>query len=221
MELIFREKHQQTDDIWTFTFEPREPVSWLAGQSLRLEIPGPYGQIEHRFSISSMPSTYHIAVTTRLSGSDYKDSLASLQPGNTVFGYEIRGDTIWHDTETPHIYVAAGVGVVPFHAIIGEQSARGLTTPTTLLYSSREQPALFEYDLKKWRTAIPGLDVRFYRERVTARQILNLPGARERRIYISGPSKMVSALSTDLVAAGISPAQITQDLFTGRLSLDG
>lgn len=221
MELIFREKHHQTGDIWTFTFEPREPVTWLAGQSLRLEIPGPYGNIEHRFSISSPPSTHHIAITTRLSGSDYKESLGSLRPDDIAYGFEIRGDTIWHDADLPHIYVAAGVGIVPFYTIAGERIANSQPIAATLLYSSRETPALFAADLTKWAQANTGFTLQLSTERITAKQITALTNANERRIYISGPSKMVSALSTDLIAAGISPALIAQDLFTGQLSLDG
>jgi NAD(P)H-flavin reductase len=52
---------------------------WTAGQSIKLEVPGPYGPLEHRFSISSAPHEGIVAITTRLSGSSYKNSLAALR----------------------------------------------------------------------------------------------------------------------------------------------
>jgi len=221
MDLIFREKHHETANIWTFVFEPQEPLSWIAGQSIRLEIPGPYGQIEHRFSISSAPSTRHIAITTRLSGSDYKDSLDALKPEDVVQGFYIKGDVVWWESNLPHILIAAGIGVVPFNAMLAEHLAQNKPMPATLLYSSRDEPVLFKTGLEQITKQHPEFSASFFTERVAAKQILEQPDVKRRTIYISGPSKMVSTLSTDLIAAGIPPAHIIQDLFTGRLSEDG
>jgi ferredoxin-NADP reductase len=221
MDLLFREKHHETATIWTFVFEPQEPLSWVAGQSIRLEIPGPYGTIEHRFSISSAPSTRHIAITTRLSGSDYKDSLDALQPGDIVQGFHIKGECIWYEHAQPHIFVAAGIGLVPFNAMIVERIAHNQSVPATFLCSGRDEPALFKHGLENIAAAHSELSVSFQQQRIHTQQILSLPDAAHRTIYISGPSKMVDALSADLIAAGIPPAHIIRDLFTGRLALDG
>jgi ferredoxin-NADP reductase len=221
MDLIFREKHHETGNIWTFAFEPQEPLSWIAGQSIRLEIPGPYGQIEHRFSISSAPTTRHIAITTRLSGSDYKDSLDALKPGDAVQGFYIKGDVVWHEKTLPHILIAAGIGVVPFNAMLADRLSRGRDIPATLLCSSRDEPVLFKNGLEQIAKQHPEFLALFFTERITPKQILEQPDVQNRTIYVSGPSKMVSALSADLIAAGIPPAHIIQDLFTGRLSEDG
>lgn len=221
MDLVFREKHHETATIWTFVFEPQEPLTWLAGQSIRLEIPGPYGTIEHRFSISSAPITRHIAITTRLSGSDYKDSLDALQPGDIAQGFYIKGDTVWRESTLPHIFVAAGVGIVPCNAMIVDRLSQNQAITADLFYSSRDEPALFADGLKKIAAERPELRVAIQQERIRAQQILPLPNASDRIIYISGPSKMVDALSADLIAAGIPPAHINRDMFTGRLSEDG
>lgn len=197
------------------------PILWTAGQSIRLEIPGPYGTIEHRFSISSAPSTRHIAITTRLSGSDYKDSLNTLQPGDIAQGFHIKGECVWYEHTQPHIFIAAGIGLVPFNAMLVERITHNQSIPATLLCSSHDEPALFAYDLQKMTTEHAELSVIFQRNRIQAQQILALPNIANRTIYISGPSKMVDALSADLVAVGISPTHIIQDLFTGRLSEDG
>jgi ferredoxin-NADP reductase len=221
MRLILRDKHEETSDVWTFVFEPQEQISWTAGQSIRLEIPGPYGPIEHRFSISTAPSTHHIGITTRLSGSDYKDSLNALRIGDRAQGFDIRSDISWRDSHVDHIFIAAGIGIVPFNAIIAERLAQKLPLSATLLYSSRDTPVVFKAQLEQVAAAHPEFVAHFARTRITAAQVLALPHAHERLVYIAGPNKMVSDMSADLIAAGIAPAQIIQDRFTGRLSEDG
>src|SRR4051812_31124969 len=71
MHLLFESAHNVTGDVTTFTFRPEAPLMWTAGQSIKLEVPGPYGPLEHRFSISSAPHEGIVAITTRLSGSSY------------------------------------------------------------------------------------------------------------------------------------------------------
>ena len=220
MQARFTTKKQHNYSVWSFSFTPAGPFAWQAGQSLRLEIAGPYGPLEHRFSIASPPSSGLVTVTTRLSGSDYKDSLAELQPGDTVQLQGLEGNFIWHDRILPHIFVAAGIGITPFHAIIAERHTRGEPTPATLIYSSHDEPAVYAEQLQSWANNAE-LTVLLQKARVTAQQILELPHATERLVYISGPSKMVGTLYADLIAAGIAPANILQDHFTGRLSEGG
>ena len=222
MRLHFTGKAQVSGDIWSFSFQPEDGFTWIAGQSLRVEIAGPYGPLEHRFSISSPPSSGLVTITTRLSDSDYKESLANIRPGDTAQGYGLEGDFIWRNTTQPHIFVAAGIGVTPLRAMLAERILQQQPLAATLLYATREQPVPFSNDLASWQTADPQFDVHIFTDtRITTTDILALPACRERLIYVSGPSKMVDAFSTDLLAAGIPPAHILRDQFTGRLPLDG
>lgn len=222
MRLHFIGKKQESGDIWSFSFMPNTPLAWVAGQSLRLEIAGPYGPLEHRFSIASAPSSGTVTVTTRLTGSDYKESLAALQPGDAAEAHGLEGDFVWREHDAPHIFVAAGIGITPLRAIIAERMAQGLAVRATLLYSSRDEPMVYAHELKQWHRHDAELAVHFLQnQRISTADILAQPQARERLIYISGPSKMVDALGTDLLAAGIPPAHMLRDQFTGRLSEDG
>jgi len=221
MQALLTQKKQHSQNVWSFSFAPTEPLVWQAGQSVRLEIPGPYGPLEHRFSIASAPSSRIVTITTRLSDSDYKKSLAHLQLGNTVDLQGLEGNFVWRKSELPHIFVAAGVGITPFHAIITERFMQGDRVNATLLYSSRDEPILYDETLRNLANTTAKLLVQFYTTRITAEQILTLPQVQDRFIYISGPSKMVGTLGADLIAAGIAPAHVLRDQFTGRLSLDG
>lgn len=220
MQARFTTKKQLNNNVWSFNFAPDATFAWQAGQSLRLEIAGPYGPLEHRFSIASPPSSGIVTVTTRLSDSDYKESLAELQPDATVQLQGLEGNFIWHNHPLPHIFVAAGIGITPFHAIIAERRMHREPTPATLLYSSRDEPAVYAEQLQSWADGAE-LTMQLQKTRITAQQILELPHASQRLIYISGPSKMVGTLYADLIAAGIAPANILQDHFTGRLNEDG
>lgn len=221
MRAHFTGKKQQSGEVWSFYFAPVEPYRWQAGQSVRLEIPGPYGPLEHRFSIASAPASGEVAITTRLSDSDYKQSLANLRPDDTAMLHGLEGDFVWRGSELPHIFVAAGIGITPFHAIIAERIAQGKDVRATLLYSSRDEPVVYGETLENWSAKDTTLTLHSQRERITTANILDQPHAKNRLIYLSGPSKMAGALYADLVAAGIPPAQILQDLFTGQLPLDG
>ena len=219
MKALFTKKYHQTADVWSFDFASAEPISWQAGQSVRLEIPGDYGPIEHRFSIAAAPSMGIITITTRLSGSDYKESLAALTQGSEVQLYAIEGNFTWHNVAKPLIFVAAGIGITPIFAMLAEQAAQKLPLTATLLYYGRDNPPLYKNQLAAWRQN--GLAVQWCAQRITAADITSLASVQERLIYLSGPSKMVDALYADLIAAGIPPANILRDQFTGRLSLDG
>lgn len=221
MKARFTGKKQQSDDVWSFRFAPVEAFAWQAGQSVRLEIAGPYGPLEHRFSIASPPSSREVVITTRLSDSDYKESLANMPLGSEVDLQGLEGSFVWRDAELPHIFVAAGIGITPFHAIIAERIAQNLDVPATLLYSSRDEPVVYGEQIEQWYKNSPALRRALQKDRITATQVLALPQAHGRLIYISGPSKMVGALYADLVAAGITPAQVLQDHFTGRVNEDG
>lgn len=221
MKLTFTAKHQETPGIWSFIFLPSEPLAWIAGQSLRLEVPGPYGPLEHRFTIASAPSSGHIMVTTRLSDSDYKESLAALQPGTPVNAYAVEGDFIWHDHKQPPVFVAAGIGITPVHAIVTERASRGQRLDAHVIYGSTHNPPLFYTTFAALAAQHAGLTLQLHPRRITATDVLTVPQAAARLIYISGPSKMVDTLRADLIAAGIPAPHIVRDQFTGHLPLDG
>lgn len=217
MKLAFTRKKHEVGDVWSYTFIPMEPLAWAAGQSLRLEVMGPYGPIEHRFSIFSAPATGEVTITTRHSGSPYKQALAALQPGDHADAYGVEGDFIWFDTPGPHVFVAGGIGITPFIAMLSERTHKKLPIPAHLIYANRDDTVACKQLLDSWAALHPEFSVSYkIGERATAQDI-QLDGG---LIYISGPSAMVTGLSADIIAAGIDPSLIKGDLFTGRLPQD-
>ncbi len=213
MKLIFEGSEPQTDTIKSFTFRPETPVTWMAGQSIKLQVNGPYGPVEHRFSIASPPYTGKITITTRLSGSDYKESLLSLTPGEEAEGTDISGDFIWRDDPIPPIFVAVGIGITPFHAMLMQRWYDNLPLNAQLIYGAIKDQAVYQKDLAGLENA--GLLMTYVLDhRITALDIPETDGL----IYISGPSVMVDELANALVMRGVPKEHIVSDWFTGNLT---
>jgi len=211
MKLRFERQQPQQGNATTFIFTATEPTTWLAGQSLRLEVPGFYGPLEHRFTISSAPSENHIAITTRNSGSAYKQSLFSVKPGAVLDAYAIEGNFVWRESLTPHTFIAAGMGITPVRSILKERLNTAQPIPATLLYAASNPT--FKDEITTWAQTIPEFTTYFLHQRITAHDVLATKPAG--LIYITGTSVMVDELSTKLLAVGITENRLVRDWFTG------
>ncbi|HSW81382.1 MAG TPA: FAD-dependent oxidoreductase [Candidatus Saccharimonas sp.] len=214
MKLLFDRREAQTGNATTFIFTPVKPTTWVAGQSIRLEVPGVYEPLEHRFTISSAPSEGHIAITTRNSGSMYKQSLFGLAPGTSLDAYAIEGKFIWQESTSPHLFVAAGMGITPVRSIIKERLNAGLPIAATLLYAAREP--IFKDEIATWAHNVPEFTAHFLSRHITADDVAtaNPQGL----IYITGPSTMVDNISAALIQNGVAENRLVRDWFTGLAS---
>lgn len=210
MKLKFLRKQQDTGDVWSFFFEPAEPLEWRAGQSIRLEIPRKsWGYDERRFTIASAPSEEHIRITTRVSSSEFKQSLADLEVGKSLDGHNIEGNFIWDNSDWPSLFLAAGIGITPFRAMLAEWAGK---EQIKLLYQSRDEPPVFGKELSEWL----GEALRVTSQRLDPDAVMSFcPDWLERQVYVSGPEQMVHDLSRQLLAAGLPAGQLKTDLFTG------
>jgi ferredoxin-NADP reductase len=212
----------QAGNAVSFIFTPREPFSWIAGQSIKIAVPGAYGPIEHRFTISSAPSEKTIAITTRPSSSEYKQVLFNLTPGDVVDGFALEGNFVWRNTSLAPIFIAAGIGITPFHSILKEQVLSGIPLRVTLIYGTSAGHIVFEDELDTWASTNPGFTVNYLvGERVSVPCIMQQADGDTSLFYLSGPSAMVDDLSAALIAHGVLESQLIRDWFIGRLPHDG
>lgn len=217
LKLVHR--RTETADIESFFFEPEAPITWLAGQSLKLEVPTVYGPSEHRFSIASAPSEKHVMVTTRLSGSIYKTGLASLKAGDAVRGGAVEGDFVWQNqSEEPVVLIAAGIGITPFRSILTERHLNQQPTNATLIIGVRGDQPIYHAELNQLQQNNPGLNI-IYRlgERLDIGFVSQHLPTTNGLLYLSGPSAMVDELSLQLAGHGIAPEKIRHDWFAGRI----
>lgn len=218
MEFTFKEKQEQTGGATTFRFTPKEKLDWIAGQSIKIEVEGPLGPLEHRFTISSAPYENEPAITTRLSGSDYKNALADLKPGDLVKAYGLEGDFVWRETKSRHIFVAGGIGVTPYHSIIKQRDNDGLDIPVTVVYGSSDPGIVFKDELDGWAAKHPELQLVYITDRrIDVHDILRATQDAGGLIYISGPEKMVDSFSEALMKEGVPKDLLVHDWFSGKI----
>lgn len=213
MKLQFIDKSPQVDDIWTFRFSPPDETVWLPGQSVRLELPVGYGSEEKRFTICSAPYEGRFDITTRLSGSKFKNSLDSLAPNQAIDAYAIEGDFVFTDGK-PKLLVASGIGITPFVSILRQLVHDNKSSDLTLVYADRCAELLYEKELQTLSQAL-SFDLQLIRGRRLSLADLDPTGGEQ--VYISGPEAMVKQLQTELIASGYPVSDIKTDLFTGRL----
>lgn len=217
MKLRFLDKRRETPTITTFRFVPVTPLTWIAGQSIRLELPAGWGTEERRFTVSSAPYEAVIAITTRVSASEFKLALDALVPGTEVDAYALEGDFVWDRRSVRPVFLAAGIGITPFHAMLKQRFHEGSPMEAALLYAGSGAELLFELALRNWQRGQSALRIEFlHGQRLSAELVAELvPDFVRRTMYLAGPQTMVDALSQELLAQHLPEAQLRRDWFTG------
>lgn len=206
--------YSEAGNIKTFVFEAGD-ATWQPGQYQTYVLP----QIENDkagkrfFTIASAPHEQEIHISTRVSDSEFKQKLNSLQPGDTIEASGIAGDFIW-DSNDQVVLVAAGIGVTPYRSMLLERSINGNPLNATLLYFGRDEDFAFKSELDRLKAEHPELAVHYIvGQPVTVETILAYaPQSTEQTVYMSGPEAMVDSVGDDLTTRGVT---LKQDWFPG------
>lgn len=223
MKVVFDHAETESANIKTFFFKPSRPVSYEAGQFTELTLPG-VGR--HWFTLSSAPEDPLLTITSKIGTppSSFKQTLWALPPGETVTMAQPMGDFILPKDETrPLIFVAAGLGITPFHSIFRHLANVHASRPIRFLYAvSRERDIIFQDAFAKINlhatifVAEPTPAWGGEHGHITADQIINFGRpADDSLIYIAGPEPMVEQLRKDLMTKKIASDQIVGDYFPG------
>jgi ferredoxin-NADP reductase len=219
MQLTLIEKQHLIDNIWIFRFQPSEPLVWTAGQYVRVELPheNPDEEGTKRwFTNSAAPYEGVMQISTRITDSTFKQALSKLDPGDVLHLIENpEGDFVWQESELPIIFVAAGIGVTPYHSILKQRAHDGLPLKATLIYGLRTEEVPFKEELDQWVRQDPNLVIKYViSEPLTAEKLLEAePNLNESLVYVSGPEQMVDQLGEALKAQGLPEAQFKHDGF--------
>lgn len=219
MLLTLQEREHLVDNVWAFRFQPSEPLSWTAGQFIRVELP--HGSPDQEgtkrwFTNSAAPYQGIVQITTRVTDSTFKQALAKLETGDTLAMVEQPdGDFVWQDTASPIIFVASGIGITPFYSMLKQRVHDDLPLDVTLVYGGRTPDVPFKTELDTWAAANPAFVVHYVvGSPLTAESLAQLlPNLNSSLVYISGPEPMVEALGDDLKQHGLADAQLKQDFF--------
>jgi ferredoxin-NADP reductase len=131
------------------------------------------------------------------------------------------------DTAIPLVFVAGGIGITPFHAMLEWMASQSDHRNLKFIYSVRnENEIIFQDTFERagiHATIVVGEPSDAWggeRGRLSAEMILGLTHPTpETLIYMSGPEPLVEALEKDMHAQGIAKQQLVSDFFPGYLGV--
>lgn len=236
--LLFVKKEQRSKDAYTFFFD-RTAVSdfyFLPGQYVRMTLdvlqPDDRGSSRFFSITSSPPDKQYLTVTTRIIQSAFKKTLLELSPGAPVKFFGPVGRFVFDETITkPHIFLAGGIGITPFHSMLFYAAEQNLSIPITLFVSfSTGEDIVFYDELRKVSTDHPNIKVVYTvtkpeasekpwsgeTGRISADLIKKYaPDFMNSLFYISGPPPMVDGMLELVKEMGVSDEQVKKEKFVG------
>lgn len=225
MRLTLVLKKQEAPDVTSFILKPEKDFAWQAGQFLHyaLNHPNPDSRkTERYFTISSAPFEGHAMITTRFAGQDksstFKKALFSMNPGDAIEAEGPEGEFLVDDASLSHVFIAGGIGITPYRAILLDLDNRNLPMNILLLYGNRDQNIVFKKELEDTAARHPDLKIKYFidPQKIDEAAIRSaVPDLTAPLFYVSGPEPMVEALEKMLLGMGIADAKIKRDYFPG------
>lgn len=204
-----------------------EPFRWVAGQSIDLILPD---GTQRAYSLAAAPADgplleLHIA---RVPNGQASGALFALGGAGALLTLEgPLGGFVPPDPHgpAPLLLVAGGTGYAPLRALLRALIAEGWTRPTRLYFGVRRAADLYaDAELRALEERYPQLnyipvceeactltDVR--RGLVTAALLNEESDVTDADVYAAGPSPMVAALRTALLARGLLSERFYADAF--------
>jgi len=215
LELVFESHQKETTDIHTFSFKPRGEINWEAGQYIEYRLG--FGLKKH-FTIANAPYEKIVKITTRIpeKPSKFKEKLLALKSGEIIVAKKPKGNLIIDNPNKEYVFIAGGIGITPFRAIIWDQVYKKRNYIINLLYANSDKNITFKKDLDLLSAENKNLKVNYFIEpkRITKE---NLPKTTPNGpLYlIAGPPKMVEAHEAILRKLKVPNKNIKTDSFWG------
>lgn len=227
MKLTLIERKDVAPNTTSFIFESEDPeFTWKAGQFLRyhIEDPSPDSRKNDRFfTIASSPLEKFINLTTKFvpdDGSSFKKDLQNFKIEDTLEAQGPGGDFIVEEVEKEHVFIAGGIGITPFRAIIKDLDLKNAPINITLLYANKIPEVAFKNEFEEIAKRHPEFKINYAidTQRIDEEFIRNtISDLRSPIYYVSGPEPMVEAIEKMLYEMGVpeSEDKVKRDYFPG------
>lgn len=224
MLLRLVDKIKEAEDVTSFIFKPEMAFPWKAGQFLHYTLPHRNFDergLERYFTIASAPHEQVIYITTRFAkekGSSFKKALRSLKLNDTTEAVGPDGNFTVDDPNQEMVFIAGGIGITPFRAILLDLEHKKIFPKITLLYSNKTPDFPYIKLLGKLMRLNRNLRIHYFigPKRINEDSIRKIVENLKKPIfYVSGPGGMVKNLSNQLKEIGVPKEHIKQDLFPG------
>lgn len=224
MKLKLTARTVESPGVESFIFKPEEPLEWKAGQFLHYVLN--HAKTDDRgsdrwFTIASAPYERHVRLTTRFAradGSTFKKALKTLKRGDVIEVSDLDGDFTLSDPRKEYVFIAGGIGITPFRAILKQAEHEGRPLRATLLYANRKEICAYKKELEAMtiRNKHFKLQYLFHPRRIDKQMIAEVAGElKAPNFYVSGPEPMVEAVGKMLKQMGVPASRIKQDWFPG------
>lgn len=237
-KLPYLKKEQLTNDTYTFFFKrTQDAPDFTAGQyyEMKLDIKNPDERGDSRvFTISSSPTDREfISITTRIIQSSFKLRLNELKEEEIVEFGGPWDDLNFEETDTsPHVFIAGGIGVTPFHSIVKYVTDKNLKTPMILFVSWKNRDEVIFDDFfrsinnqvenfsyvptltddeglvpLRWTSEVGRID-----RIMLEKYVYDITGS---KYYFAGPQAMVKALKQTVKDLGVPDNRLISEDFEG------
>lgn len=213
--LTFVDKKHEAGDIYTFTFRPGQSLSWKAGQYIDYRLG--FGLIKH-FTIAAAPGEGLLKITTRIfeKPSRFKARLLELKKGDVVRARNIRGGLYISNPSKRHLFIAGGIGITPYRAIIWDMLNTKSNAEIDLLYLNSTDKIPFKKQLDQIAKSSPGIRVNYYiGEHKLSSDVLKKYVSPDTEYFVSGPPAMVENYVRILRRLKVPYRNIKSDPFLG------
>lgn len=224
------------DGTMAFHFEKPADFRFKAGQSIDLTLIEPpetdAAGDTRAFSLTSAPFEDELGVATRLRDSAFKRVLKTLPPDTPLRVAGPFGSfTLHKNAARPAVFLAGGIGITPFFAILKEAAHQRLPHRLFLFYANkRPEDCAFLEELQRLeqanpnyrligtmtemeRSSQPWMGERGYIDAAMLRRAMDeLYGP---IYYLAGPPKMVAAMHKMLDEAGVDEDDLRTEEFAG------
>ena len=223
MKLTLINKKKVAAQVWSFIFKPDRPFSWKAGQFLHYTLPhaNPDNRkMERYFTISSAPFEKFVQLTTRIfdKHSSLKDELSNLKIGNTILADGLDGDFIVENSEKALVFIAGGIGITPYRAILLDLDHKGVSIKAKLFYMNKDNNFIFKDELEALKEKHNDFEIYYFISplKIDETVIINkIPNLSKPIFYISGPEPMVEFYEKLIMTMGIDDKHLKRDFFPG------
>lgn len=217
--LILKEVIQESEEVYSFIFTPKNPCIWKSGQHGIFLFPRTkiQGKSWRAFSIASSSHERVIRISTIIKNepSDFKKHLRALKIGDTVTMHGPFGEFHTSKKISQIVGIAGGIGITPFRAIL-KDIALGviLDTPITLIYSS-QTGYTYKEELDQFAKH-PAIEIIYTKTPDEVNERLDeqiTKHGNSASYFISGSPGMIGSLRKSLKGKGIR--HIVNDSFKG------
>jgi ferredoxin-NADP reductase len=230
------EKIRRSSDTASFRFSRPADYTFAPGQWFTITLTTPDGPLDHHFSHADSPTEPFVELTTRLTGSAFKNALDALPLGGEA---EIEGPygRFLFGYERPRIaFLTGGIGVTPVRSMLrylADTGGAGRVPGQELVVfygSMTEDGIVYKEEFDEFERVIEGLKVihvitkptdawkgyaGFISSHIIRAELAEPPAW---TYYVVGPPPMITAMDKVLAELEIASDQTVVESFAGYTS---